>query len=119
MGMPAEPQDVVTSAQAAGRTLAPQLPPVPAVLVVGTDALADEVRSVGLRPVRTVAEAGQDGPAASCRASRRAPATPTWLRRRSPCNEGALWVAGNTDATLPTTRGLLPGNGALVPRSSW
>jgi hypothetical protein len=27
---------------------------------------------------------------------------------------GALWVACNVDATLPTERGLLPGNGALV-----
>jgi glycerol 3-phosphatase-2 len=27
---------------------------------------------------------------------------------------GALWVAGNTDTTLPSPRGPLPGNGALV-----
>ena len=27
---------------------------------------------------------------------------------------GALWVAGNTDATYPSSRGPLPGNGALV-----
>src|ERR1035438_7661163 len=27
---------------------------------------------------------------------------------------GALWVATNTDATLPTERGVAPGNGALV-----
>jgi len=27
---------------------------------------------------------------------------------------GALWVAANVDATLPTERGLLPGNGAMV-----
>ena len=27
---------------------------------------------------------------------------------------GALWVAANVDRTLPTERGLLPGNGAMV-----
>jgi glycerol 3-phosphatase-2 len=27
---------------------------------------------------------------------------------------GALWVATNTDSTLPSARGLLPGNGSLV-----
>jgi hypothetical protein len=27
---------------------------------------------------------------------------------------GALWVAANVDATLPTERGLLPGNGSMV-----
>lgn len=29
-------------------------------------------------------------------------------------NQGALWVATNSDATLPTPRGLAPGNGSLV-----
>lgn len=27
---------------------------------------------------------------------------------------GALWVAANVDRTLPTERGLLPGNGSMV-----
>ncbi len=27
---------------------------------------------------------------------------------------GALWVAANTDATLPNERGLAPGNGSMV-----
>ena len=30
---------------------------------------------------------------------------------------GATWVATNTDITLPTARGLQPGNGTLVARS--
>lgn len=29
-------------------------------------------------------------------------------------NEGALWIATNADATLPTSRGFAPGNGALL-----
>ena len=40
--------DVVTSAQSAARMLGRRLPAGAAVLVVGTDALAAEVRAVGL-----------------------------------------------------------------------
>ena len=64
LDMPTDAAEVVTSAQAAARTLAEHLAPGAAVLVVGTDALADEVRAVGLRPVRTVDEAPGAGPAA-------------------------------------------------------
>jgi glycerol 3-phosphatase-2 len=84
------------------------------VLVVGTDALADEVRSVGLRTVRTVDEAGPSGPAAVVQGL--APGT-SWsdlAEAAVALHRGALWVVGNTDATLPTTRGPLPGNGAFV-----
>ena len=114
LDIPAEPDEVVTSAQAAARTLAAELPRGSTVLVVGTDALADEVAAVGMRPVRTVAEAGEAGPAAVVQGL--APAT-SWTDLAEAAvalHRGALWVAGNTDATLPTTRGPLPGNGAFV-----
>ena len=114
LALAAEADEVVTSAQAAARTLAERLPPGATVLVVGTEALADEVRSVGLVPVRTVAEAGEQGPAAVVQGL--APAT-SWTDLAEAAvalHRGALWVAGNTDATLPTTRGPLPGNGAFV-----
>ena len=114
MGMPAEPHDVVTSAQAAGRTLAERLPPGSAVLVVGTDALAAEVRSAGLRPVRTVDEAGPDGPAGVVQGLASDTGYADLAEAAVALGRGALWVAGNTDATLPTPRGLLPGNGAFV-----
>ena len=114
LGIPAEPQEVVTSAQAAARTLAAELPAGSTVLVVGTDALAQEVEAVGMRPVRTVEQAGQRGCAAVVQGL--APAT-SWsdlAEAAVALHRGALWVAGNTDATLPTTRGQLPGNGAFV-----
>ena len=114
MGMPAEPHDVVTSAQAAGRTLAARLPPGAAVLVVGTEALAAEVRAVGLRPVRTVAEAGPEGPAGVVQGLASTTGYADLAEAAIALARGALWVAGNTDATLPTPRGLLPGNGAFV-----
>lgn len=114
LDIPAQPDEVVTSGQAAARTLAEHLPVGAAVLVVGTDALAEEVRAVGLRTVRTVAEAGEQGPAAVVQGL--APAT-SWADLAEAAvalHRGALWVAGNTDATLPTNRGPLPGNGAFV-----
>lgn len=114
LDIPAEADEVVTSGQAAARTLAERLPPGAVVLVVGTQALADEVRAVGMVPVRTVAEAGAAGPAAVVQGL--APCT-SWTDLAEAAvalHGGALWVAGNADATLPTTRGPVPGNGAFV-----
>ena len=52
MGFTAKPDDIVTSAQSAARLLQEQLQQGAAVLIVGTDSLAAEVRKVGLKPVR-------------------------------------------------------------------
>lgn len=113
-GIPAEPGDVVTSAQAAARTLTEYLPAGSVVLVVGTEALADEVRGVGLRPVRTVDEAGEAGPAAVVQGLAPTTGYADLAEAAVALGRGALWVAGNTDSTLPTPRGPLPGNGAFV-----
>lgn len=110
LGFTATGADVVTSAQSAARLLAERLPAGAKVLVVGTDALASEVTAVGLRPVRTYderPEAVVQGLSMTICWSDLAEAT---LAIRS----GALWVTANLDATLPTERGLLPGNGAMV-----
>lgn len=109
LGFPATTADVATSSQAAAAMLADQLPAGSSVLVVGTEALADEVSAVGLVPVREAAGAvavvqGHDPETGWARLAEATVA----LRA------GALWVACNIDATLPTDRGLLPGNGAMV-----
>lgn len=52
LGFTATGEDVVTSAQSAAHLLAGQLAPGARVLIVGTEALANEVAAVGLRPVR-------------------------------------------------------------------
>lgn len=110
LGIPAAPEDVVTSAQAAVRWLAGRLPVGSAVLVVGTDELAEEVAAAGLRPVRSATEA----PAAVVQGL----SPDTGWRELSEAalavRAGALWVAGNGDLTYPSPRGALPGNGALV-----
>lgn len=110
LGIPAEPADVVTSAQAAVRWLSARLPAGSAVLVLGTQELADEVSDGGLRPVRSADEQ----PAAVVQGL----SPDTGWRELSEAavavRGGALWVAGNADATYPSARGPLPGNGALV-----
>ncbi|HEU0103951.1 MAG TPA: HAD-IIA family hydrolase [Mycobacteriales bacterium] len=110
LGIPAAPRDVVTSAQAAVRWLAARLPAGSAVLVVGTDDLAEEVTAGGLRPVRSA----DHGPAAVVQGL----GPETGWRELSEAavalRAGALWVAGNADATYPSPRGPLPGNGAMV-----
>jgi glycerol-1-phosphatase len=110
MGFAAEPDDVVTSAQSAANLLADQLQPGSIVLVVGTDALAAEVQRVGLKPVRR----SSDGPVAVVQGHSPQTSWPDLAEAALAIREGALWVAANVDLTLPSERGLLPGNGSMV-----
>jgi HAD superfamily hydrolase (TIGR01450 family) len=110
LGFTAAPEDVVTSAQSAALMLSQRVPPGAKVLVVGTDALAGEVTAVGLSPVRTFAE----DPVAVIQGLSQTIGWPDLAEAALAIRSGALWVATNLDATLPTERGLLPGNGSLV-----
>jgi len=110
MGFTAKPDDIVTSAQSAARLLAEQLQPGAAVLIVGTDSLAAEIRKVGLVPVRHWSE----GPVAVVQGHSPQTGWPDLAEAALAIRSGALWVAANVDKTLPSERGLLPGNGAMV-----
>lgn len=110
LGVAARADEVLTSAMVAADRLVDQCRPDSPVLVVGAAALADEVTRVGLHPVRS---AGQR-PAAVVQGY--APEV-GWAELAEACvavRGGAVWMATNTDATLPSGRGPLPGNGALV-----
>jgi HAD superfamily hydrolase (TIGR01450 family) len=110
LGLQADPDEVLTSAQAAVELLTAQLSEDAAVLVVGSKALAAAVRSAGLRPVVVAS----DQPAAVVQGH--SPET-GWAQLAEAClaiRGGAMWIACNVDRTLPTERGLLPGNGAMV-----
>jgi glycerol-1-phosphatase len=110
MGIRATASDIVTSAQAAARVLARRLPAGAPVLVVGGMGLRLAVRDRGLRPVTVATEHPQavvQGYAPDISYGLLAEAA---LAIRA----GALYVASNTDATLPTSRGPQPGNGSLV-----
>jgi glycerol-1-phosphatase len=110
MGFAAKPDDVVTSAQSAANLLADQLRSGSIVLVVGTEALAAEVQRVGLKPVRR----SSDGPVAVVQGHSPQTGWPDLAEAALAIREGALWVAANVDLTLPSERGLLPGNGSMV-----
>ena len=110
LGFSATSTDVVTSAQSAAHLLAEQLPADARVLVVGTESLANEIAAVGLRPVRRFDEK----PVAVVQGLSLTIGWPDLAEAALAIRAGALWVAANVDLTLPTERGLLPGNGSLV-----
>lgn len=114
MGVPAAPEDVVTSAQAAARLVAQAVPPGSAVLVLGTAALAEQLRDAGLRPVRRRSEAGDEAIRAVVQGLAPETSMADLAEAAIVLRSGALWVVGNTDATLPSSDGPLPGNGAFV-----
>lgn len=110
LGIPATTEDVVTSAQAAVTLVLERAGAGDAVLVVGGEGLRVALRERGLRPVTSA----EDDPVAVVQGYApevdwRALAEGTFAVRR-----GLPWVATNLDATVPTARGLAPGNGALV-----
>ncbi len=110
MGIPAEPQQVVTSAQAAAALLAERLPSKASVLVVGAPSLEHEIVEVGLTPVRSADER----PAAVVQGYGTEVGWRDLAEVTVAVGGGAWWVATNADLTLPSARGLLPGNGALI-----
>ncbi|WP_370418612.1 HAD-IIA family hydrolase [Streptomyces sp. QH1-20] len=111
LGVPAEPSDVITSAQAVARLIADQLPAGSRVLVIGAEGLRVALRERGLVPV----DSADDDPAAVAQGyggpdmpwSRLAEASYAVAR-------GLPWFASNTDLTIPSARGIAPGNGAAV-----
>ncbi|MEU6644296.1 HAD-IIA family hydrolase [Saccharomonospora sp. NPDC046836] len=110
VGVPAAPAEVSTSAQAAAHVLRERLSAGANVLVVGTGSLAAEVDGAGLRSVRKI------GDEVVAVVQGHSPKT-GWADLAEACiaiRSGAIWVACNNDVTLPTERGLLPGNGAMV-----
>ncbi|WP_213455306.1 HAD-IIA family hydrolase [Rhizomonospora bruguierae] len=110
MGIIAGADEVLTSAGAAAEALASRLPAGSPVLVVGAEALRAEVTAAGLTPV---AEAADD-PVAVVQGYGPAVGWAQLAEASVAIRAGAQWVATNTDRTLPSVRGPLPGNGSLV-----
>ncbi|RRO18782.1 HAD-IIA family hydrolase [Saccharopolyspora rhizosphaerae] len=110
LGLEAERSEVSTSAQAGAAMLAEKLPAGSRVLVVGSAALESEVDRLGLVPVSGFA----DEPVAVVQGLSDELTYRAFAEACLAVRDGALWVACNADRTLPTERGLLPGNGALV-----
>lgn len=110
LGFSALAEEVMTSAQAAVVMLADHVSPGSKVLVVGHDSFRELARQAGYEVVLSA----DDLPDAVLQGLSR---ELTWADLAEGClaiRRGVPWVASNTDATLPTERGLLPGNGSLV-----
>ena len=110
LGVRADAEDVVTSAQAAAAVIAERVPPGSRVLVAGGNGLRQAVRARGLTPVTTAA----DRPAAVAQGYSPDLRYDLIAEAALAVHGGALYVASNADVTLPTARGPTPGNGALV-----
>ncbi|MGB5952092.1 MAG: HAD-IIA family hydrolase [Ornithinimicrobium sp.] len=125
MGVDASPQEVLTSSQIGARRLVDhrdadrreEQSKAPLVLAVGGPGVSDALREQGF-DVLAAGDVPEGGPP-----------RPFWavLQGYGPqmhvtdlheagyaINAGARWVVTNDDATLPTSRGFAPGNGALV-----
>jgi glycerol-1-phosphatase len=110
LGIPTRSAEVVTSAQAAARLVADMVPAGSAVLVVGGAGLEAALLERSLRPVRSLA----DEPAAVIQGY--APDV-DWRQLAEgsyAVQRGLPWVVANADLTIPTDRGIAPGNGTLV-----
>jgi glycerol-1-phosphatase len=110
LGVPATASEVVTSAQAAARMATACVGEGGRVLVIGGDGLMAAVRELGLKPVASA----DDMPdivvqGYSPDLGWKDLAEATYAVRR-----GVPWIATNTDTTVPTSRGIAPGNGTLV-----
>lgn len=111
LGVPATPDEVVTSAQAVARLMAERLPAGAAVLCVGGEGLRVALRERGLAPVESADAApeavvqGYGGP------------DMTWgmlAEAAIAVQRGVPWFASNLDLTIPGERGITPGNGSAV-----
>jgi HAD superfamily hydrolase (TIGR01450 family) len=110
LSIPADPEEVITSSQAAAHYLADRLPSQAKVLVVGTTGLIEALRERGLEPVFSA----DDRPAAVVQGYSPELDWKQLAEGAVAIRAGALWVATNLDPTVPSPRGPLPGNGSMV-----
>jgi HAD superfamily hydrolase (TIGR01450 family) len=110
IGVRAGADEILTSSMAAADALADMLAPGSRVLVVGGQGLRAPVAAAGLTPV-----AGADESPDAVVQGWSPDLTWALLAEAAVAvRSGVPWIATNRDATLPSPRGPLPGNGAMV-----
>lgn len=124
LGLAATAQEVLTASQVAAAVLADEHPELRSddtrVLAVGGPGVAMALGEAGLEAVlpaqtRDAAAHGRGLRVAAVVQGYGADVTALDLAEAAyAIADGAEWVATNDDATLPTQRGLAPGNGSLV-----
>lgn len=110
LGAPADDDQVVSSAQAGAALLAQKFPAGTKVLVTGSKALAQEVQAFGMEIVAGAA----DSPQVVIQGFDPGLGWADLAEATYAINAGAVWIATNTDMTIPRERGIAPGNGTLV-----
>ena len=110
LGVPTQSDDVITSSQAAATVVADLLGPGGHVLAVGGPGVTAALRAAGL----TVVDRAEDSPAAVVQGYGPEVGWRQLAEAVVAVRNGARHVATNTDATIPSPRGPLPGNGAMV-----
>ncbi|KRV49669.1 HAD family hydrolase [Wenjunlia vitaminophila] len=110
LGVPTAADDVITSAQAVARLIAEQVGVGAPVLVVGGEGL---LRALEERGLRAVTSAEQD-PAAVVMGFAPSVGWEQLAEASFAVGRGVPFFASNTDVTVPTARGIAPGNGTLV-----
>jgi glycerol 3-phosphatase-2 len=110
LGVPAGPDDVITSSQAAATVVVERMGQDARVLPVGGPGVAAALAAAGL----TVVERAEDHPAAVVQGYGPGVDWAQLAEAVVAVRGGARHVATNVDATIPSPRGVLPGNGALV-----
>jgi HAD superfamily hydrolase (TIGR01450 family) len=106
----AEESDVVTAAQAVAHLVADAVPAGSAVLLVGGEGLQVPLEGRGLRCVTSLAE----DPVAVVQGFHPDVGWRALAEAAYAIESGLPWFASNTDLTIPTSRGIAPGNGSLV-----
>ncbi|MGQ7296534.1 HAD-IIA family hydrolase [Quadrisphaera sp. KR29] len=110
LGVPARDEEVTTSSQAAAQLVVERLGAGARVLPVGGPGVREALVEAGLQPVGPA----EGQPAAVVQGFGRQLGWTDLADAAAAIRGGALWVATNTDLTLPTERGPAPGNGSLV-----
>ena len=110
LGVDSDPEDVVTSSQAAARLLLERHGEGAHVAVLGADGLVEALREAGLTPVAV----GDDDAVAIVSGYAPQVRWKTIMRAAVEIRNGLPWVATNTDPSLPTGDGPAPGHGTLV-----
>ncbi|MGH3361262.1 MAG: HAD-IIA family hydrolase [Nocardioides sp.] len=110
IGVPAEPGDVVTSAQAAAHLLAERYGAGAPIAFLGAAGLETALAEAGLTP------SAVDEDSAVALATGYGPDV-VWrdvMRAAVRVREGLPWIASNADLSLPTKFGTAPGHGVMV-----
>jgi glycerol 3-phosphatase-2 len=110
LGIEADADEVVNSAQVAAHYLADHLPAGSTVLVIGGEGLYVALRDRGLHPVASASQ----NPVAVVQGYSPDVGWAMLAEGSVAIRAGALWVATNLDSTVPSPRGPLPGNGSMV-----